>query len=240
MACDAEVGDTSEPPRITKDPNPGVTGPFISNKGGKLQDPSIEDHCDAPTYVTCPQIKCGRVKNIHDPQHSVRKRRSNSTTVSPPHLEKETVGIVGGTDCHPHQWPFIVAIFKNGEHHCGGAIKSAQWIITAAHCFHGYHKSYYEVRAGALRHRSYNPEVQISSIIKVFVYPKYDQKAMIEDLALVKIATPLNFNRYVRPICLPGPGKSGSQADWIQGPHPGQVCTVMGWGTLAEDGPHRK
>lgn len=236
-ACEAEVGHTNEPPKVNKDSNTGIVGPFISNKGDKLQDPMIEEHCNAPTYVTCPQIKCGRVKNPHDAFHAVHKRQSGNKTES---TEKENVRIVGGTDCFPHQWPFIVAIFKNGKHHCGGAIKSAQWVITAAHCFHSYHKSYYEVRAGALRHRSYNPEVQISTIIKVFVYPKYDQKAMVEDLALVKIANPLNFNRYVRPICLPAPGRSGSISNWMQGPAPGEVCAVMGWGTLAEDGPHRK
>ncbi|XP_063702432.1 serine protease nudel [Culicoides brevitarsis] len=236
-ACHAEVGRTDEAPRITSDQNAAVVGPFISNKGDALRDPVIEDHCNAPTYVVCPQMKCGRVKSVHDSLHTKKKRRHTNTTITE-NREKEHVSIVGGTDCAPHQWPFIVSIFKNGRHHCGGAIKSAQWIITAAHCFHSYHKNYYEVRAGSLRHRSYNPEVQISPIVKVFVYPKYDQKAMVEDIALVKIAAPLNFNRYVRPICLPAPGRSGTQADWVNGPPVGQVCSVMGWGTLAEDGPH--
>uniref|UniRef100_A0A336MDC0 CSON014457 protein n=1 Tax=Culicoides sonorensis TaxID=179676 RepID=A0A336MDC0_CULSO len=232
MACDAEVGHSSENPRIVNQPNPNVLGHFVSNKGGSLQDPDVHEHCDAPTYVSCPQIKCGRVKNPHEP--SKKKRQ----TPSPLKFDNETVSIVGGTDCHPHEWPFVVSIFKNGRHHCGGAIKSQQWIITAAHCFHSYHKHYYEVKAGALRHRSYNPEVQFSPIIKVFVYPEYNQKAMIEDLALVKIATPLNYNRYVRPICMPAPGRSGHESDWKMGPPAHQICSVIGWGTIAENGPH--
>lgn len=236
LACEAEIGTLHSPPQISNAHDAPFYGPFISNKGNQNSEPIIIDQCSGPVYVKCPPVQCGQIKKPHDPHHEYHKRAVKGLT----HLHNETVGIVGGTDCSPHQWPFVVAIFKNGKLHCGGAIKSEQWIITAAHCFHTPHKHYYEVRAGLLRQRSYNPEVQVIHVEKVYVYPGYNQQKMIEDLALVKLAVPLKYNRYVRPICLPAPGRSSTDNNWKMGPSPGTICSVMGWGSLAEDGPHRK
>jgi secreted trypsin-like serine protease len=33
-------------------------------------------------------------------------------------------------DALPGEFPFIVAIFKDGRFHCGGSIYNEQWIIT--------------------------------------------------------------------------------------------------------------
>lgn len=33
-------------------------------------------------------------------------------------------------DAQPMEFPFIVAIFKDGHFHCGGSIYNEQWIIT--------------------------------------------------------------------------------------------------------------
>ena len=40
--------------------------------------------------------------------------------------------IVGGKETA--NWPSIVAIYRDGEHVCGGTIIRDQWIVTAAHC----------------------------------------------------------------------------------------------------------
>lgn len=148
----------------------------------------------------------------------------------------EMVAIVGGQDCSPHQWPFIVAIFRNGQHHCGGAIRNEKWIISAGHCFINYQKYFYEVRAGMLRRLSYHPALQITHVSEIYVHEGFDIKKMVNDIALIKLAEPLMFNRYVRPICLPGPGRSGPISRWEQGPPPTTVCTVIGWGVLSEGG----
>ena len=44
----------------------------------------------------------------------------------------ERVRIVGGNETA--NWPSIVAIYRDGEHVCGGTIIQDQWIVTAAHC----------------------------------------------------------------------------------------------------------
>lgn len=60
---------------------------------------------------------------------------------------------------------------------------------------------------------------------------------MRNDLALLKLETPLLFNRWVRPICLPG---QQNGEDWQTGPTEGTLCQAIGWGALREKGPNRR
>ncbi len=42
--------------------------------------------------------------------------------------------IAGGTEAEPGEFPWTVALFKNGQHFCGGSLISPTHILTAAHC----------------------------------------------------------------------------------------------------------
>ena len=45
--------------------------------------------------------------------------------------------LVGGQNAFPAQFPFQVSVRKYGSHICGGAIISANYVVTAAHCVLG-------------------------------------------------------------------------------------------------------
>lgn len=63
---------------------------------------------------------------------------------------------------------------------------------------------------------------------------------MRNDLALLRLETPLQFNRWVRPICLPSPGRTTIDENWRTGPAAGTMCQAVGWGSIRERGPDRK
>lgn len=60
---------------------------------------------------------------------------------------------------------------------------------------------------------------------------------MRNDLSLLRVAAPLEFNRWVKPICLPDMGRTTFGQDWIWGPEEHTLCTVIGWGAIREKGP---
>jgi len=105
--------------------------------------------------------------------------------------------------------------------------------LISHHLYPSYEQNYYEVHAGVLRRMSFSPSEQIRTVAQIILHPNYVNSDMQNDLALLRLESPLNYNRWVRPICLPE-----ARPPW--GPTPGTTCTAMGWGSTTEKGTNRK
>ncbi|XP_038220089.1 serine protease nudel [Zerene cesonia] len=143
--------------------------------------------------------------------------------------------VVGGKPSQPAAWPWVVALYRNGMFHCGGVILSQNWVMSAAHCIHKFWEHYYEVQVGMLRRFSFSPQEQIHRVTHVIMNQNYDQEDMKNDLSLLRVKPAIQFSRWVRPICLPGPEVAGE--DWKWGPPVGTICTAVGWGSTVPHGP---
>uniref|UniRef100_A0A1A9W4A8 Peptidase S1 domain-containing protein n=1 Tax=Glossina brevipalpis TaxID=37001 RepID=A0A1A9W4A8_9MUSC len=194
---------------------------------------------DQAAYVICNSPQCGIVKQCPE---SLFIRNSKRIGKLQAQHKKRLVNdgderIVGGSLSKPMEWPFIVAISRNGNFHCGGSIYSAHWIITAAHCVVNFHKYYYEIKAGVLRLSSASATTQIRPVLDVFVHQDYQRLTMSNDIALLRLAVPLLFNRWVKPICLPNLDRTANNKNWMWGPEENTLCTIVGWGAIRERGP---
>jgi len=145
-------------------------------------------------------------------------------------LEGSSVGIVGGQFMLPFELPFLVSVqfesFSGFSHGCGGSVYNKDFIVDAAHCFPGVDPS--QVRVVASEYLlSWNSGLeQIRSVKKINMHPKYDSKTNENDIAMLELATPLDFStKRVAPIQL---GKAPVAA--------GTDVTVAGWGTLSSGG----
>ncbi|KAG7205829.1 hypothetical protein KM043_007770 [Ampulex compressa] len=134
--------------------------------------------------------------------------------------------IVGGGSSSAGSWPWQVALYKEGDYQCGGALINNRWILSAAHCFYRAQDEYWVARIGATRRGSFpSPHEQVLKLDHVSLHPDYVDNGFINDIALLRLETPVVFSDYVRPVCLP-------QAE----PRSGTMCTVTGWGQLFEIG----
>ncbi|XP_030025581.2 serine protease nudel [Manduca sexta] len=143
--------------------------------------------------------------------------------------------VVGGRPSEPAAWPWMVAIYRNGMFHCGGVVLTQNWVMSAAHCVHKFWIHYYEIQVGMLRRFSFSPQEQNHKVTNIIVNQHYKQIDMKNDLSLLRVEPAIQFSRWVRPICLPGPETAGP--DWLWGPSPGIICTAVGWGATVEHGP---
>ena len=116
---------------------------------------------------------------------------------------------------------------------CGGSILSANWIVSAAHCFvfgsdyrPDAEASDVEIVAGITKLGvDVAPRIQVSEIIS---HPDYDPASTKNDIALLKLATPVNLDGSTKKaIALPW---SQSAASW---PAKNTPATVSGWGNTS-------
>merc|ERR1711941_62233 len=108
------------------------------------------------------------------------------------------MGIVGGFEATPNQWPWQVALFIDNAWFCGGALISENYVLTAAHCADG--ATYFDIMAGAhnVRESSEPNRVEITSF-NGWTHPQWDPNTLSNDLALVELPSPISFNDYSKP-----------------------------------------
>ncbi|KAG9263113.1 transmembrane protease serine 2 [Astyanax mexicanus] len=126
------------------------------------------------------------------------------------------------------RWPWQVSLQSGGGHLCGGSIISSSWIVSAAHCFQSRpDPSQWTVFAGFLTRNEMrsSPGNSVSHIIS---HAGYDSRTNDNDIALMKLSTPLRLSSSVGPVCLPSAGLDFSAP---------RECYITGFGALFSQGP---
>merc|ERR1719234_737347 len=138
----------------------------------------------------------------------------------PPAAEQAEGKIVGGHEAQENQWPWQVALFIDDAWFCGGSLISENYVLTAAHCADG--ASYFDIMAGAhnVRASSEPHRVEITSY-NGWTHPQWDHNTLSNDVALIELPSPIDFNDYIAPSCMPS---AGDTADV------GELVTCTGWG----------
>ncbi|XP_032542661.1 coagulation factor XI-like isoform X4 [Chiroxiphia lanceolata] len=174
------------------------------------------------------------VKIVHGPGrisgYSLRLCKKKASTVCMQHSAR-TIRIVGGTDSSPGEWPWQVSLhvkLSRQRHLCGGSIISNQWILTAAHCVTSLaNPNSWRVYAGILKQSEINEDTPFFKVEEIIVHPQYKYAQAGYDIALMKLAKPMNFTDLQLPICLPS--KEDANVFYTD-------CWVIGWGYRKEKG----
>ncbi|PIO16305.1 Chymotrypsinogen 2 [Aquarana catesbeiana] len=128
--------------------------------------------------------------------------------------------IVNGVTAIPGSWPWQVSLqTSTGFHFCGGSLINRQWVVTAAHCAV---TTSHRVVLGAFDLTSKTEPTQIRAISKV-LNAQYNTQTYVNDLTLIKLATPVTLNTRVSPVCL-----AATNDVFIEG----QICATTGWGYI--------
>lgn len=109
--------------------------------------------------------------------------------------------IVGGENATKAAWGWAASISIAGTYFCGGSVLSKSWIITAAHCVHGYTASQITVYVGSILRWS-GTQSQVAAEINV--HSGYDSVTYANDIALIRLTSPLALpDPDIVPICIP-------------------------------------
>nr|XP_043870323.1 uncharacterized protein si:dkey-32n7.7 isoform X2 [Solea senegalensis] len=133
--------------------------------------------------------------------------------------------IVGGEDAPPGSWPWQVSLQGSGGHVCGGSLINREWVMSAAHCFSSTSTSGWEVSLGRQNLQGTNPNEVSRSVARIILHPNYDGDTNNNDIALLRLSSPVTFTDYIRPVCLAASGSVFNN---------GTDSWVTGWGAVNE------
>ncbi|KAM4571681.1 chymotrypsin-like elastase family member 2A [Fundulus diaphanus] len=147
-----------------------------------------------------------------------------------PTFEPVVSRVVNGEDVRPHSWPWQISLQYNSNgdwrHTCGGTLISDQWVLTAAHCISSSRQ--YRVALGKHNLKDDENGSEFLGTATIVVHEKWNSFFIRNDIALIKLETPVIFSDTIHAACLPPGG-------FIL-PHDAP-CYVTGWGRLYTGGP---
>ncbi|XP_066221989.1 enteropeptidase isoform X2 [Saccopteryx leptura] len=139
--------------------------------------------------------------------------------------------IVGGNNAKEGAWPWLAALYYNGNLLCGASLVSNDWLVSAAHCVYGRNLEPSKWKAFLGLHMTSNltsPQVVTRLIDQIVINPHYNKRRKNSDIAMMHLESKVNYTDYIQPICLPEENQVFP---------PGEICFIAGWGRLVHQGP---
>jgi len=136
--------------------------------------------------------------------------------------------VIAGVEAVRGSWPWQILMLRWNSAGCGGSIVGPRHVVTAAHCVEGLtdQPNIFKIRVG--EHERYVSEgtEKEYQVEKIFIHPDYNYPSVINnDIAVLKLQTPIQFNKYVSPVCLPDNDVPV-----------GTECYITGWGKVRHPG----
>ncbi|KAK5874740.1 hypothetical protein CesoFtcFv8_027305 [Champsocephalus esox] len=110
--------------------------------------------------------------------------------------------IVNGEDCPPGECPWQALLLNEEDRgFCGGTILNEYIILTAAHCMNA--SRYIYVRLGEFDVLVDHGNEARHEVETIITHHRYKPDTYNNDIALMKLATPIKFSRFILPACIP-------------------------------------
>lgn len=140
------------------------------------------------------------------------------------HIEgRITNGTIAAQGMFPYQVGLSLHIREKGAW-CGGTIISDRWILTAAHCTHGVDGATVYFGAFDIENKTEAGQQRIYCSKKnFFIHKGYKPPQTDNDIALIKLPMPIEFNENIKPAKLPK--KSEKHLTYE-----GELVVASGWG----------
>ncbi|CAL8117606.1 unnamed protein product [Orchesella dallaii] len=137
--------------------------------------------------------------------------------------------IVGGEIASIKDYPWTVGLTRGGRPYCGGSLINNYYVATASHCVDGQTASRISVVVGEQDYNSASDgarPVRIA-VSQIIMHERYNNKNIDNDIALLRLAKPVQLGGTNIPVCLP----ASNQNDFT-----GETATVAGWGATSQGG----
>ncbi|XP_078088466.1 coagulation factor X-like isoform X3 [Mustelus asterias] len=109
--------------------------------------------------------------------------------------------IDGDQYCKRGEYPWQVLLKNDNETVCAAVILNKDFVLTSADCVNQLHS--FTVIVGEHNLEVNEGSEQIHNVSQIYIHSRYSRATFENDIALLKLETPVEFNNYTIPICLP-------------------------------------
>uniref|UniRef100_A0A3Q3XIP3 Peptidase S1 domain-containing protein n=1 Tax=Mola mola TaxID=94237 RepID=A0A3Q3XIP3_MOLML len=150
--------------------------------------------------------------------------------------------IVGGQDAAVGAWPWQASLHKDRHHICGGSLINNEYVLNKRHRYMSLiitmHLTFFSsvstaafqitVYLGRHSQQSFNPNEVFRRVSRIINHPNYNPATQDNDIALLQLASTVQFTNYIKPVCLAAEGSVYSA---------GTNSYITGWGTVGSGVP---
>ncbi|CAH1801908.1 unnamed protein product, partial [Owenia fusiformis] len=142
--------------------------------------------------------------------------------------------VIGGQEVNPeHNYRWMVHLDLPGDCRCGGSILSPRHILTAAHCFDWVDGRNITIKTGKHKISDLGEPLEQTRKYQNFkIHKDYRFGSYDNDIAIINIHPPLEFNDHTQPINLPTKKFNDKTIKKLRK----GLCQVIGWGDTAGKG----
>ncbi|XP_021958690.1 trypsin-1 isoform X1 [Folsomia candida] len=145
--------------------------------------------------------------------------------------------IVGGEAVPISELPWTAALVRKKENatqikgpYCGGTLVNTRYVVTASHCVDAFKAEKIQVW---LNEEDFRVEDETLTgtlridVEEIIMHQDYDRNKIKNDIALLKLAQPVDIVNTIRPVCLPADGSES---------YDNEKAIVAGWGATEQGG----
>jgi len=174
-----------------------------------LQDSDNFQPMECPSKMVvrmeCDDLECGRrPANVHGKIGDSNEINTNENDITAKHGD----------------WPWHVALFKEGTHVCDGTLIDKRWVMSTKSCFQGQQRAKWTAKLASVRLSNRAPWEQERRIIGMVASPVESHSIVI-----LKLDKEVVFSDFARPVCLPAADNWVTRND--------SNCVSLGWDTDA-------